>query len=419
MSRESFFRFILFIAILQILGAFTTLYTGQNVYIVEDDVGINLRYYSAIGYFILLLLLWFLGVRFFYYLRANLILTAVVFYFFITIFWSDNLRESFRMWNSVFFQMVLGFSFLDRTNFHGLISRMLFVSYGFVILNWVFLIFFPELAKEQGYFGGAYEGAVKGFLSSKNVLGAVLVFCCLIQLFSGMYRYIRWNFYTLTLLVLSILLLFLSQSATSVFSFFLAGFIIFICSSSVLNFNVLSVRLAIMVTLVSTAVLFALIVPIVVDLLGRDLTFSGRTYLWNFSLEYAANKWLLGYGINSFWREMLYDDMLIFYGFWNVAQAHNGFIEALLSGGVVGLILVVGLYLYVLSKSFKLWVYYYPVIGGVSVFCLVISMILLLQNLTESSFPYSLRISTTFLAILSHLIYVYSKSLRSGDDGKV
>jgi O-antigen ligase len=76
-------------------------------------------------------------------------------------------------------------------------------------------------------------------------------------------------------------------------------------------------------------------------LLGRaeeSDTLSGRKFIWPLVLEFVSQRAWLGYGYESFWNpqhiEQVSDELE-----WGVREAHNGYLEVLLSTGLVGLCL--------------------------------------------------------------------------------
>jgi len=76
-------------------------------------------------------------------------------------------------------------------------------------------------------------------------------------------------------------------------------------------------------------------------LLGRDpeetLTFTGRTYLWEASLDYAWLRPFHGYGFNSFWTPRHLRAFSEAMG-WPIPDAHSAYIDLLLNIGLVGLV---------------------------------------------------------------------------------
>jgi exopolysaccharide production protein ExoQ len=78
----------------------------------------------------------------------------------------------------------------------------------------------------------------------------------------------------------------------------------------------------------------------VVQLLGRDLTFSGRTKIWSALMISIAKHPLLGYGYRAFWQGMTGEsaNVISMIG-WDTGYAHNGFLEVAVQLGAVGLLL--------------------------------------------------------------------------------
>lgn len=75
--------------------------------------------------------------------------------------------------------------------------------------------------------------------------------------------------------------------------------------------------------------------------LGIDATFTERSSIWRLAISAISDRPLLGYGFQSFWQtDRLFTGQAAAET-WAVtaANAHNGFIEALINAGVPGLIL--------------------------------------------------------------------------------
>lgn len=72
---------------------------------------------------------------------------------------------------------------------------------------------------------------------------------------------------------------------------------------------------------------------IIVNILKRDLTFTGRVYIWDYVLEFIKLKPLLGYGVES---------TIVRYAktnYWKSFHAHNMILEVLYKTGFIGLII--------------------------------------------------------------------------------
>jgi O-antigen ligase len=75
-------------------------------------------------------------------------------------------------------------------------------------------------------------------------------------------------------------------------------------------------------------------------LVGRDLTFTGRTEIWRYSLDALAERPFLGHGLEAFWA----DPDGPAYGVrraigWDAPSAHNGWIDLALTLGALGVAL--------------------------------------------------------------------------------
>jgi exopolysaccharide production protein ExoQ len=78
-------------------------------------------------------------------------------------------------------------------------------------------------------------------------------------------------------------------------------------------------------------------------LLGRaeeSDTLSGRAFIWPAVLYYIGKRPWLGYGYESFWNPGQIDVISHDLG-WGLREAHNGYLDVLLSLGIVGLAIAV------------------------------------------------------------------------------
>ncbi len=92
---------------------------------------------------------------------------------------------------------------------------------------------------------------------------------------------------------------------------------------------------------------------IVATFTPRDVTFSGRTPVWDACKEYFYQKPWFGYGYNGIWsRPELLETILQKTGV-ALTETHNGIFDILLQFGVAGFLLVVSV-IYKFSKSCKL-----------------------------------------------------------------
>ena len=79
------------------------------------------------------------------------------------------------------------------------------------------------------------------------------------------------------------------------------------------------------------------------NVLHKDLTFSGRTEIWNLAIDKIKNNLILGYG-----RLTTEQRTVVF----NATSAHNQFLNFLFEGGV-GLLLTICVIFIIISKKLK------------------------------------------------------------------
>lgn len=131
--------------------------------------------------------------------------------------------------------------------------------------------------------------------------------------------------------------------------------------------------------------------PIITDtffkLVGREPTFTGRTYIWAGLLKEHVNPFL-GTGFQSFW---LKPGMMERYDFIN--EAHNGYLEIYLNCGLIGLFLLVAA---IVLTGYKLK---QEVLHGNSFATLLFSflVVIVFYNLTEAVFG---RLNLTWFVFL-------------------
>jgi len=105
------------------------------------------------------------------------------------------------------------------------------------------------------------------------------------------------------------------------------------------------------VTMISAMYYFPEAIGVVAEGVGRDSTFTGRTDLWMDLLREPVNP-VVGTGYQSFWLGSRADSLWDKYLFHPI-QAHNGYLETYLNGGVVGVGLLLSMIVATGSKLKK------------------------------------------------------------------
>ncbi|RAM53011.1 MAG: O-antigen ligase family protein [Hapalosiphonaceae cyanobacterium JJU2] len=188
----------------------------------------------------------------------------------------------------------------------------------------------------------------RGIYAHKQHMGRFMGFIASIFLINILdKRCNRWL--ALTLLLLSLILIVLSNSKTGLIIFLYPVFafpIYWIVKQRKNRFFILLIGVLIL-TIIASLILVN-IESIIVNLLGKDIEFNGRTPLWILTIEKGLERPFLGYGYNAFWTTDACYDVIRKTWLWaekidpkTPFQAHNGFIDLFVQLGFVGLLLFI------------------------------------------------------------------------------
>lgn len=246
------------------------------------------------------------------------------------------------------------------------------------VLSLVVTLFIPSLGISTTI---AAEGW-RGIYQNKNHLGHAMALS-IIVLFLYLFDQHRYRFLGSGIIVLSTALLLLSTSKTPLVV--LATLLILLPtalaarSHSILAVSVLMFTLAIAGGIV---VLLVSNLDSLLDILGRDITLTGRTELWAVVWEMIRQRPWQGYGYGAFWLGMSGYSLDVYRMIhWLPAHAHNGFLDLWLDLGIAGPVL------FIISFFGSLWrslVVIRHEHSMTSTFPLVFLMFLFLSNLPES-----------------------------------
>ncbi len=253
--------------------------------------------------------------------------------------WSVDPRFTLR--HAIFLSAVTLFGVLIATAFSWDEQLNLF-GWMSVLVVWgcaCTAIFIPS----YGIAADAHSGAVKGFYPQKNVMSAMVVFAILTFVFAkpkGLPSWLR-N----TTLLGACILLALSNSATSLvaLAFCIAMYPV-IHVLRVSRPRTLPLWIALLPVFVMSAWLVIAHFDFVAESVGRNSTLTDRVPMWKEVLHAIGTHPWLGYGFDRFWTEWSDDLAKVIYvlGGYRPPHAHNGYLDVLLSVGIVGLLVFLG-----------------------------------------------------------------------------
>ncbi len=259
----------------------------------------------------------------------------------LSIFWSDfafiSTKRYIKDLNALLVALVILTEPAPIEAFKAIVRRNMYLL---VPLSIALCKYFPYVGRHQHH-GGSLT--YSGVATSKNSLGML----CLI---GGLFFLTDiWNiwksrqvssqrglFYLYCFYFILILYLFtFANSITSLVSFLIASIILV---SSFLKKNLRKIVIIVAVTYLGLGGLLFDTLNVFLGVVERDLTLTGRIFLWETLLGMDFNS-TLGTGYNSFWL----GDRLV--ELWNLfafkpKQAHNGYIEVYINLGIVGLSLL-------------------------------------------------------------------------------
>lgn len=275
----------------------------------------------------------------------------------ISIFWSDFPLTTFKRYikatGSLIMMLII---FTEPVPIDAIRAMIRRCAYFIAPLSIVLIKYYPHLGRIYHRWTG--ELMITGVSTNKNGLGALSMMCSIILVAdiisawhtkSAIVSHNKVTFMRFITLLMTIWLLIKSNSATSL-ACFIIGCLTFVgMSIPVIKNNVRKIGIYIFFLLLVGLVLqYSMdIITIAILALGRDPTLTGRTEIWNFALSMVA-KPLIGSGFESFW---LGDNVekITTAGMQIGGEVHNGYIEAYLDLGLLGLFLLTA----VIIKSYK------------------------------------------------------------------
>ncbi len=242
--------------------------------------------------------------------------------------------------------------------------QLLAVALGLVaVLSCVFAIALPFYGTMTVQEGGIHAGAWRGIMTHKNIFGRLMVLSNLVFLFVALGKPISpvskafWLWLAWFCYGLSVALIILSTSKTALISFIVLTIVLLLYRTWRLNYSqVIPLTIAIILVLGSVAILVFDNINVIAGAVGRDLTLTGRTEIWQVMLDKVAERPLTGYGFNAFWRDWdspLTADVWRILA-WECPYGHNGFMDLLVELGIIALIAFIISYITALIQGVNL-----------------------------------------------------------------
>lgn len=263
--------------------------------------------------------------------RNNFFLLVFLFCVLASIGWSHDpmlsLKRFVAMISVVFFAGFIAYNYsLEKITF------MLGCAIGAAaLIGLILAVVMPNVAFIAG---GIRDGAFKGIFSEKNA-GARLNAIAILLLLPMIRQRNRWALFCS---FFSLIAVFLAQSATGValivsgtvsYWYFLTLIRLRMNRSQWLFFGCTLVFLLVCLLVYNH-------VALLLEMAGRDPSLTDRTMIWELLAPFVDQQWLKGYGFGAFWASPDADVFIRRWGY--IGNAHSGYMETLLNGGIVQLI---------------------------------------------------------------------------------
>lgn len=299
----------------------------------------------------------------------------------------------------VYFTIIFGVYLVNKFNIKQLIDLMSNAQIVFLLFLLYFMLKYPEYAFFMDKNGNS---VLTGLYTTKNPCGFELIFGGLLFYYKWKIEKIHFKQLWFILFLFQLFLVFKTYSIgpliTGIVSIGLAEF----------YFKKKNNRLCFIYLLCTVGFLLVIFVGLplfsnLLQLIGRDITLTGRTNIWRSILGYLKQDNLLfGYGYESFWDfPSLTNNLYYTYVLNGVRQqyvgAHNALIENILNFGVIGSIILYFIILYILQRfNFKN--------KKIDLFILIFFFFFSIRGMVERSFSDSSYDTLIIIMVLTLII---------------
>lgn len=334
---------------IQVIGFFSGLADTSNLDAAEKDLEGN-AVNQICGLITLLVpLFFFIRNKVFLsksFYRNNVFLLVFMLCLAVSISWSHDPMLSFKRFvaliSVVFFAGFLAYNYsLEK------IAFMLGCLIGAAALFGLILALVrPDVAF---IYGGVREGAFKGIFPDKNAgarINAIAILLLLPMIRQG-------NPWAIICSLFSLIAIALAQSATAT-ALIVAGTVSYWYFLTLIRLHINRSWPAFLgTTIVYLLICFFLYgnYTLLLELTGRDPSLTDRTLIWDLLTPLIDAEFLKGYGFGAFWSSPSAEVFISRWGY--IGNAHNGYIETLLNGGIVQLMALVLMLIEALLKHYR------------------------------------------------------------------
>ncbi len=291
---------------------------------------------------------------FVYVATRDMVLLITVGITVVSVLWSTNPGETLASSRAIVFSTAFGIYLATRYTPKEQLKLCAYLFTTYTLLSLIAAILVPSYGLPyRSHDGGGV--ALQGIAGHKNQLAAAMAMTTMLFLDISFYSR-KYRGTAVFIASVAFAALILSKGKGS-----LAVFIGMLCLLPLYKIAKIEYRLktffGICAFLIGTAITTITLVNInfiVVDLLGKDLKFSGRLPLWEYLIRRGMERPILGYGYGAFWNNPA-ERLGVQLNTWiraveSSGNSHSAYVELFLQLGFLGMALVVLSFLLVLIR---------------------------------------------------------------------
>ncbi len=283
-------------------------------------------------------------------------LTLFILFALLSMLWSDDGITTFKRVFQLISIFLISISFLIYTDSEDeIIKPLKYIIYPYLVVTLIAIVGIPDARGADGMWKGLTN--FKNELGQLGVLAAILCYIIYKREDSKNGKLVAGF-----MIFLSSVLTLGSRSSTSILTLFILFGLgaLLLLDRIFIPLRIGKTISTITITLFFLGVFgFMAVGPdlneIVPELFGKDASFSGRSELWDYLLNINHGSRVIGCGYEAFWIQgsnriiRIYEEFI-----WLPLQAHNGYIDILLSMGYVGLFLLSMIFLNYFANFIKI-----------------------------------------------------------------